>query len=64
VSGEERGSTAIVRLYGTLINWITVNERVRPVGKPVNYDPRTQAPLMAGIPVRSRSTGDWDLDGQ
>ena len=64
VSGEERGSTAIVRLDGTLINWITINERVRIEGEAVNYDPQTQAPVIAGLPVRSRSTGDWDLDGQ
>jgi hypothetical protein len=64
ISGEERGSTAIVRLDGTLINWITVNERVRIEGEAVNYDPQTQAPVIAGLPVRSRSAGDWDLDGQ
>ena len=64
VSGEERGSTAIVRLDGTLINWITINERVRVEGDAVNYDPQTQAPVMAGLPVRSRSSGPWDLDGQ
>ena len=64
VSGEEKGSTAIIRLDGTLINWITINERFIAEGTAVNYDPETQAPLIAGIPVRSSSTGDWDLDGQ
>lgn len=64
VAGEERGWTGFFRLDGTLVNWITVNERVIVEGDAVNYDPVAQAPLMAGIPVRSRSAGDWDLDGQ
>jgi hypothetical protein len=64
VAGAERGWTGFFRLDGSLINWITINERVIVEGDAVNYDPKTQAPLMAGIPVRSRSSGDWDLDGQ
>jgi len=64
VAGEERGWAGFFRLDGSLINWITTNERVIVEGNAVNYDPKTQAPLMAGIPVRSRSAGDWDLDGQ
>ncbi|HVN42867.1 MAG TPA: DUF4437 domain-containing protein, partial [Steroidobacteraceae bacterium] len=64
VAGEERGYTGLFRLDGALINWITVNERVVVEGDPLNYDPVTQAPVIAGIPVRSRSTGPWNLDGQ
>ena len=64
VAGEERGWTGFFRLDGSLINWITTNERVIVEGNAVNYDPKTQAPVIAGIPVRSRSAGDWDLDGQ
>lgn len=64
VAGQERGWTGFFRLDGTLINWITVNERVVIEGRPVNYDPKTQGPVIAGIPVRSRSAGEWDLDGQ
>jgi hypothetical protein len=64
VAGEERGWTGFFRLDGSLVNWITTNERVIIEGNAVNYDPKTQAPVMAGIPVRSRSAGDWDLDGQ
>ncbi len=64
VAGQERGATAIVRLDGNLINWITINERVIVEGDAMNYDPTTQAPVMAGIPVRSAATGEWDLDGQ
>ena len=64
VAGEERGWTGFFRLDGSLINWITTNERVVIEGNAVNYDPVTQAPVIAGIPVRSASTGDWDLDGQ
>jgi hypothetical protein len=64
VAGEERGWSGIFRLDGSLINWITINERVVIEGDAVNYDPKTQAPVISGIPVRSRSSGEWDLDGQ
>ena len=63
-AGEEKGYLGIFRLDGSLVNWITVEERVIVEGKALNYDPVTQAPLMAGIPVRSRSVGEWDRDGQ
>ncbi|RMF96569.1 MAG: DUF4437 domain-containing protein [Gammaproteobacteria bacterium] len=63
VAGEEKGWTGFFRLDGSLVNWITVNERVIVEGDAVNYDPVTEAPVIAGIPVRSRSTGEWDLDG-
>jgi len=64
MAGEERGWTGFFRLDGSLINWITVNERVIAEGDALNYDPETQGPVIAGIPVRSRSAGEWDLDGQ
>lgn len=64
MAGEERGWTGIFRLDGSLINWITVNERVIVEGDAINYDPQTQGPVLAGIPVRSKSIGEWDLDGQ
>lgn len=64
VSGEERGWSGIFRLDGSLINWITINERVVVEGDAINYDLKTQGPVIAGIPVRTRSAGPWDLDGQ
>ena len=64
MAGEEKGWTGIFRLDGSLINWITVNERIIVEGDALNYDPVSQAPVIAGIPVRSRSAGPWDLDGQ
>ena len=64
VAGEDKGTTWIFRLDGHLINWITVEEEVIVKGKPLNYDPKTQAPVLAGLPVRSKSTGAWSLDGQ
>jgi len=64
VAGEERGWMGFFRLDGTLVNWITVNEKVIIEGDAVNYDPKTQGSVIAGIPVRSKSTGQWDLDGQ
>jgi len=63
ISGEEKGFTGIFRMDGSIINWITINEKVTVEGTPLNYDPRTQGPLIAGIPVRSRTTGEWDKDG-
>ena len=62
-AGADKGYMGIFRLDGSLINWITVEEKVIIEGKALNYDPVKQAPLIAGIPVRSRSTGDWNLDG-
>jgi quercetin dioxygenase-like cupin family protein len=64
MAGEERGWTGIFRLDGSLINWITVNERIVIEGDAINYDPETQGAVIAGIPVRTRSAGPWDLDGQ
>lgn len=66
VAGEERGWTGFFRLDGSLINWITVNERIVVEGNAINYDPKSkyEAPVIAGLPIRSRSTGEWDLDGQ
>ena len=64
IAGEERGWTGFFRLDGTLINWITVEERVIVEGKAVNYDPVKEASVIAGLPVRSRTTGAWNLDGQ
>jgi len=64
MAGEEKGWTGIFRLDGSLINWITVNENIIVEGDALNYDPMSQAPVIAGIPVRSRSAGPWDLDGQ
>jgi hypothetical protein len=64
IAGEEKGFMGIFRLDGSLVNWITVEERVIVEGRALNYDPVKQGPLMAGIPVRSRSVGEWNLDGQ
>ena len=58
------GCSWIFRLDGSLINWVTLNAEVVIKGDPINYDPKTQGPVIAGIPVRSRSTSPWDLDGQ
>ena len=64
IAGEEMGTSWIFRLDGSLINWVTLNAKVEIKGDAVNYDPKTQGPVIAGIPVRSRSTSPWDLDGQ
>ncbi|MGI9307611.1 MAG: DUF4437 domain-containing protein [Gammaproteobacteria bacterium] len=64
VAGEERGWAGFFRLDGSLINWITTDSRIVAEGNAINYDPKTQAPVISGIPVRSRTSGPWDLDGQ
>ncbi len=64
VAGQERGWTGFFRLDGSLINWITTEEQIVVLGNAVNYDKKTQCPVISGIPVRSRSAGEWDLDGQ
>jgi hypothetical protein len=64
VAGQERGWTGFFRLDGSLVNWITTNERVIIEGNALNYDKKTQGPVISGLPVRSRSAGEWDLDGQ
>jgi hypothetical protein len=64
IAGEEKGFMGLFRLDGSLVNWITVEERVIVEGQALNYDPVRQAPVIAGIPVRTRSTGEWDLDGR
>ena len=64
VAGEEKGTTMIFRLDGSLINWVTIEEQIIVKATALNYDPKTQAPVIAGLPVRSKSTGPWNLDGQ
>lgn len=53
----------IIRSDGTLINWYTTEEWIKWGGKPENYDPDTQAPVVSTLPVRSRSRGAWSGDG-
>ena len=64
VAGEEKGCTGFFRLDGSLVNWITLNSNITVEGDALNYDVETQAPVISGIPVRSTTTGPWDLDGQ
>ena len=64
VAGQERGWTGFFRLDGSLVNWITTESQVVVLGNAINYDPETQAPVISGIPVRSKTAGPWDLDGQ
>ncbi|MDP6437148.1 MAG: DUF4437 domain-containing protein [Gammaproteobacteria bacterium] len=64
VAGEEKGWWGVFRLDGDLINWITINSKVVIEGDAINYDPAVNPPVISGIPVRSRSVGPWDLEGQ
>ena len=53
VAGEEMGASWLFRLDGSLINWVTVNSQVIVKGDALNYDPKTQAPLMVVFPDES-----------
>jgi hypothetical protein len=62
-AGEEKGTVFLIRVDGQLINWASTDHHVEVHATPINYDPKTEGPVIAGIPVRSRSTGHWDHDG-
>lgn len=64
ISNEPDGCTWFIRSDGDLINWYTTNARVVATGDAENYDPETEGPVIAGIPVRSTSVGEWDGDGR
>lgn len=63
-SHEPDGCIWLIRSDGELVNYYTTNERVIVEGDPENYDPETQGPVIAGIPVRSKTAGPWDGDGR
>ena len=63
IAGEEKGTILLIRVDGQLINWASINASVTVKADAVNYDPETQGPVMAGLPVRSKSTGPWDGTG-
>ncbi|MSO96748.1 MAG: DUF4437 domain-containing protein [Rhodospirillaceae bacterium] len=62
-AGEEKGTVFLIRVDGQLINWASTDHHVEVHATPINYDPETEGPVIAGLPVRSRSTGHWDRDG-
>ncbi|MCA1832298.1 MAG: DUF4437 domain-containing protein [Actinobacteria bacterium] len=64
ISHEPDGCTWLIRSDGDLTNYYTTNERVIVEATPENYDPQTQGPVLTGIPVRSKSTGDWSGEGR
>ena len=64
LSGEPDGCVWLIRSDGELTNLYTGENRVIREEEALNYDPQTQRPVLAGIPVRSRSMGEWSLDGQ
>ena len=64
VSGEPNGCTWLIRSDGELTNLYTGHNSVIREEEALNYDPTAQQPVLAGIPVRSRSMGEWGLDGQ
>jgi uncharacterized protein DUF4437 len=64
ISHEPDGCAWLIRSDGDLVNFYTTNEKVIVEGTPENYDLETQAPVITGIPVRSKSAGPWDGDGR
>lgn len=65
-SEEPSGALWLFRLDGDLINWVTEYPEIEVRGRALNYDPNDpkQRPVIAGLPVRSRSTGPWDGRGR
>jgi hypothetical protein len=61
-SGSDKGALWFFRLDGDLVNYVTEHPQIKAYGIPKNYDPEDpkQGPVVAGIPVRSRSIGAWD----
>jgi hypothetical protein len=64
ISHEPDGCAWLIRSDGDLVNYYTTNERVIAEGTPENYDPETQGPVITGLPVRSKSAGEWSGDGR
>ena len=64
LSGEPDGCVWLIRSDGELVNLYTGHNVLIREEEALNYDPATQAPVVAGIPVRSRTAGEWSLDGQ
>lgn len=63
-SHEPEGCIWLIRSDGELTNYYTTNDRVEFHGDPENYDPETHGPVIAGIPVRSKSAGAWNGSGR
>lgn len=64
ISHEPDGCAWLIRSDGDLVNLYTTNDRVIVEGDPENYDPETQGPVIAGLPVRSKTTGPWSGEGR
>jgi hypothetical protein len=64
ISGEPNGCTWLIRSDGDLVNLYTTKEKVIVEGEALNYDPETEGPVITGLPVRSKSTGEWSGDGR
>lgn len=64
LSGQPDGCTWIIRSDGELENLYTDEARIIVEAEALNYDPDTAGPIIAGIPVRSRTLGEWSRDGQ
>lgn len=63
-SHPQEGSVAFIRSDGELKNFYTSSTEVVARNEPENYDLQTQGPVIAGLPVRSRSIGPWDGTGR
>ena len=61
---DPRGCTWLIRSDAPLTNNLTGRTRVVREEEALNYDPAVTPTVLAGLPVRSRSAGPWDLDGQ
>jgi hypothetical protein len=62
--GGGTGYTLLMRVNGNLTNWLSQDAGLKVEGRAINYNPNdpAQAPVVAGLPLRSRSAGAWDCD--
>jgi hypothetical protein len=58
------GCTWLIRSGGEIVNYYTEGAGVTVHGRPLNYVPEREGPTLAGVPVRSRSAGEWDGSGR
>ena len=63
-ANEPDGLVWLGRSDGDLVHYCTRNPTVIVKGTAQNYDPETEGPIIAGLPVRSRSAGKWDGAGR
>ena len=60
VSSHDKGCGWLLRSDQELVTYYTVDSQVTGQGIAENYDPETEGPVVTGIPLRTRSVGEWN----